>query len=570
MSTRVSRRHGIVVPIVVPIVVLAGLLAPPQVMASAQAASVTSDVSAVPDNIPGVLELECPGAGVCIGTSDTDEGLDRFVGSTGEGRVWTVDPVPGSTGTDTYVLGVACASVSFCYAWGGTDRPAVWWTTTPGRGGWQVTVLPDGAAGVGAMTCAAAGACVAATTIGSDVATSTGTVWSTPGIGTGSWTARPLDLAYRVSGIECPSATTCVAWGDSASFPGHFQTDPTLWTTADALGGAWTRVLPTATGSGYSYTIKKVDCPAVTLCVANGVSGWSSGATSFLYSGYFASAAPTSPDAGTWVWHEGEGSRFEPGPLACLSVAVCLSWDGMRTMGSAPDPTDWEPPTPLDLPVEHELRLRAFDCFAADHCYAWGRDSGQATLGPLMRTRLWRGSVLGGAWTVSPLPDVPGHEGRIPQAQVSCNSASCTAVGRLADPEVSWDSLGPLVWVAATGGPWRLTAASRAVFPDLADDPSRVRSRVSLTVTSVAGRPRRLEGRVRASDGCARGRTVSVIGKGGAAVARVTSRAAGRYSIRLKPRVRARLGVRTHVVVAKKQRAAMTCLRAQSRAVRVR
>lgn len=565
-STRVSRRRGIVVPIFV----LAGLLAPHQVMASAQAVSVTSDVSVVPDDIPGVLDLACPGAGVCIGTSDTDEGLDRFVGSTDDGRVWAVDPVPGSTGLETFVLGVACASVSFCYAWGGTDRPTVWWTTTPGRGGWRVTMLPDGATGVEAMTCAAPGACVAATTIGSDVATSTGTAWSTSDIGSGSWAARPLDLAYRVSGIECPSATSCVAWGQGARFPGDFQTEPTLWTTADALGGAWTHVLPIATGSGYSYTIKNVDCPAVTLCVANGVSGWSSGATTQFYSGYFVSTVPTSADSDAWIWHQGEGSPYERGPLACLSVAVCLSWDGIRTMGSAPDPTDWEPPTPLDLPGDHYLRLGDFDCFAADHCYAWGRDSGQATLGPLLRTRLWRGSVLGGAWSVSPLPDVPGHEGLIPQAQVSCNAASCTAVGHLVNPELSWDSLGPLVWVAATGQPWRLTAASRKVFPDLAGDPSRVRSRVSVTVTSVAGRPVRLAGRVRATDGCARGRTVSVIGRGGATVARVKSRATGRYAIRLTPRVRARLGMRTHVLVAKKQRAAVTCLRARSRAVRVR
>ncbi len=277
---------------------------------------------------------------------------------------------------------------------------------------------------------------------------------------------------------------------------------------------------------------------------------------------------PPTPDA--WIWHQGEGSPYERGPLACLSVAVCLSWDGIRTMGSAPDPTDWEPPTPLDLPGDHYLRLGDFDCFAADHCYAWGRDSGQATLGPLLRTRLWRGSVLGGAWSVSPLPDVPGHEGRIPQAQVSCNAASCTAVGRLVNPELSWDSLGPLVWVAATGQPWRLTAASRAVLPDLPGDPSLVRSRVSLAVTSVAGRAVRLVGRVRATDGCARGRTVSLIGRGGATAARVTSRGTGRYAIRLTPRVRARLGVRTRVVVAKKQRAEVTCLRARSRAVRVR
>ena len=36
-------------------------------------------------------------------------------------------PVPGSTGLDTLVLGVACASVSFCYAWGETAGPTVWW-----------------------------------------------------------------------------------------------------------------------------------------------------------------------------------------------------------------------------------------------------------------------------------------------------------------------------------------------------------------------------------------------------------------------------------------------------------
>ena len=527
------------------------------------------DIGVLPQEVTGIADVVCPGSGVCVGTGSNDEGLDYFMGAGDGGRTWAAYPLPGSTGTESYVLGMDCLSSSFCYAWGGTSGATVWWTSTPGQGGWHAKVFP-GAIGADTMTCGSPGTCVAVTTVGGDVETSTGTAWSTADIGGGGWTAQPLDLAYRVFGVECPSTSTCVAWGQGATSPGDFQVDPTLWTTSAAIGGAWSRVLPVATGSGYSYNIKSVECPAISLCVANGVSSWTSGATSQFYSGYWVTTTPSSPVSDGWEWHQGEGSPFERGPLSCLSPTVCLSWDGARTMGSAPDPTDWEAPVPLSLPGENYLRLGGFGCFAAERCFAWGTDSGSASAGPLMRTRLWRGSSLGGAWSVLPLPSPPGHEDLVPHAQVSCNATSCTAVGVLRS--TGYDTLGPVVWVSDTDGAWRLTAASVAVYPELATtlSSSSVRTTVSLAGRPGAGRPTRLVGKVTAARGCARARDVTLVGRNGRAAKRVVTSRRGRFVIRLTDRVRSRLAPKARVKVSRTTRGGISCLAARSVKVRVR
>lgn len=530
------------------------------------------DVGLLPKEITGVGDLVCPGSGLCVGVGSNGEGQEYFLSGTDNGRVWAAYPLPGTTGLNSYVGGIDCLSALFCYAWGSTSGPTVWSTTTPAQGGWQTQALP-GPASVSAMRCTSSAVCVAVGASGDDVETSTGVAWTTADLGSGAWTTQPLDQGYRVLGVECPSSTTCVAWGQGASYPGSSQTSPTLWTTSAALGGGWARVLPIASGSGYSYTVKSVECPTVSLCVANGVSSWSSGLTSFYYSGYWVTTAPASPTSDGWEWHEGEGSHVERGPLSCLSPTVCLSWDGAQTMGSAPDPTDWAAPVPLALPAENHLKLGGFGCFAADRCYAWGTDSGAATAGPLLRTRLWSGSSLGGAWSVAPLPSPPGHADTVPNAQVvSCSAESCTAVGILRDAEGSFETLGPVVWVADSGGDWRVTAASAEVYPNLTTSGSstRVSATVFLRGRPTPRKPTKFVGKVAAERGCARARSVSLIGRSGRPVKRLTTDRRGRFTIKLTPQVRGKLGANTRVRVAKKQKNEVICLPAKSRKVRVR
>ena len=352
-------------------------------------------------------DLVCPGSGRLCRHGVRRGGARLLRGAADGGRTWAAYPLPGSTGVGADVVGMDCLSSSFCYALGGTSAATVWWSSTPGQGGWRAKVFP-GNIGIDTMTCRSPGVCVAVTTVGGEVETSTGTAWSTADIGGGGWSAQPLDLAYRVFGVECPSMSTCVAWGQGATSPGDFQVDPTLWTTSAAFGGAWARVLPIATGSGYSYNIKSVECPTTSLCVANGVSWWTSGATSQFYSCYWVTTAPASPVGDGWEWHQGEGSPFnEARSAACHPRSACRGtepgpWVRLptRPTGKRRSPV----PSGGELPAARWLRLlRRRSLLRLGHRQRGGDGGAVVAYAAVARVE------LGGAWSVLPLPSPPGH-----------------------------------------------------------------------------------------------------------------------------------------------------------------
>jgi hypothetical protein len=129
-----------------------------------------------------------------------------------------------------------------------------------------------------------------------------------------------------------------------------------------------------------------------------------------------------------------------------------------------------------------------------------------------------------------------------------------------------------VVWVADTDGDWRLTAASAAVYPELATgvSSSTVRTTVSLRARPGVGRPTRLVGKVAAVRGCARAREVTLVGRDGRAAKRLTSNRRGRFVIRLTDIVRRKLATKARVSVSKASRSGVTCLSARSVRVRVR
>ena len=52
-------------------------------------------------------------------------------------------------------------------------------------------------------------------------------------------------------------------------------------------------------------------------------------------------------------------------------------------------------PTPVPIQHQNYLALRGFSCFDASTCQVWGSDSGGASAGPLMATRVSPGSGIG-------------------------------------------------------------------------------------------------------------------------------------------------------------------------------
>lgn len=546
---------------------LVGAASPASPYSPTVAAQRAADLATFPAEVHSVGNLECPSAAVCVGTAYTRDDEEVLVRGTNGSTTWDVTRPPAAAGQETTILGLDCVSDAFCYAWGQTTAPTVWWTTNPAQGGWQAKVF-DAGAFIDTMTCNAPAICVVATTTGSEVTESTGLAWFTADINAGAWTAQPMNEAYRIFSLTCPSTSVCVATGQGESYPGSGRVAPTIWSTADAATGGWVETQPGIDGTPTPSNIKSMQCFGVSLCIANGQGLYSSGLLDQFYSGYWVSTAPTT---GEWLWHYDVGSPFERGPLSCASATICLSWDGV-TMSSDPTPTDYEPGTPLALPIENGANLGDFDCLDADHCFAWGSDSGSASLGPLLNTRLWRGSSLGGAWSVAPLPTLPGYAERVPRGNVACNLNGCTAVGGLYTQDF-YDMVGPVVWVTNPDGSWRVVAAPPEVTGD--DEPgdgaggAKVSTKVALKAKSRRGKPDLLVGRLTADRGCASSRTVTLVGKSGKSAKGTRSTHQGRFTIVLTNRVLAKLDRKARVGVVRMEKGQITCLAAKSKRVRI-
>ena len=364
----------------------------------------------VPEGVASVTDLTCPSAILCVGVSSPMAGGQAIAVGTGDRSTWSVTELPHPNGTDVLVAGLSCPTVGLCMAWGSAGAATVWVTTSPASGGWQRQVLGTypNPGQVNDVDCGAT-LCVAVSDAWVNGESLGGFAWVSQDLLAGSWSSSPLDAAYRTFQLSCVEAM-CVATGQSKT---DFYVNASVWSTPDALAGTWTRTEPSA----YPYDVdglSAIHCLTASLCTANAVVATADGATIYARRGYFTS---TSPTTGVWDWHIIQPYYLGIGPLFCAQVGECLMYDG-NNLWADPDPTD-EDVQPTPVPIQHQnyLALRGFSCFDASTCQVWGSDSGGASAGPLMATRVWRGPASGaGAWSAAALPLPAGHGDQVPTA----------------------------------------------------------------------------------------------------------------------------------------------------------
>ena len=372
--------------------------------------------------------ITCPGATSCFAVGGyTSAGLPKTLVEHWDGASWTIQPSPNQPGaTNNLLLGVACPTASACFSVGSfdtvsTERPLIQqWNGT----NWTnlAVTLPTGAtfSSLSSAGCASATSCWAGGTYSTSTTQKTllehwnSTSWApaTSGNPTGA-------LSGVLSGIACPTATTCFATGS-------YDTSSATKTLIERLTGTTGTVI-TSPSVGTFSTLGGVSCPGATTCFAVGQIVGTSGTTLIERWNGTSFSTMTSPNA--------------PGALdsalngvACISTASCFAVGGSDTSVAVTaliehwNNTSWTVGSSAALTGATFTSLKSISCPSTTLCVAVGTYlNGLLTKG---FAALWNGTT----WTPSTLAAAPAGATNTSLSSVTCvSTTSCFAVGH-------WDS----------------------------------------------------------------------------------------------------------------------------------
>ena len=343
------------------------------------------------------------------------------------GAKWSLAPF-GSPTSQSQLNQVACTSATNCFAVGGFESNVQsdtlierWngssWSKVPSptpSGSFDALLI--GVSCSGPTFCVAVGSYGAANGLRTLIERWNGSSWTV----TSSPTPQGAEVA-QLTGVACPSATSCNAVGLGLSLTG-----------AKALvehwnGRAWS-IVPTPDLSGALFLeLAGIACPSVTDCTAVGT---------------FESLQGTrSPGAQVLVEHwDGKAWSIVPSPnptgvpfatlisVSCPSTSSCLavgydakSADGLlHVLSERCNGKTW---TVVNVPVpsvSHSGELLSVACRGSSSCDAVGDTTTKALI------EHWNGS----AWSIVASP-VPDGTTQVELSGVSCPSSNtCMAVGR--------------------------------------------------------------------------------------------------------------------------------------------
>jgi hypothetical protein len=261
---------------------------------------------------PSIQGVACPSVSLCVAVGANADGASDVLTTTdptGGTTAWTATRPP----QDDYYYAISCPSTSLCVAGGrraGADGGAATiFTSTEPTSGANAWIRADVAAGfetVGSVSCPSASLCVAMGDTG-DIFASTD-----PTGGTSGWTRTTIGQGFVQRDVACPSASLCVAVDNNSILS---STDPTggasAWTEATVDPG---------------YGLGAVSCPSVSLCVAGDSNG------NILTS--------TDPTGGASAWTK---APIDPGhnlgAVSCPSVSLCVAGDSNGNVLTSTDPT---------------------------------------------------------------------------------------------------------------------------------------------------------------------------------------------------------------------------------------
>ncbi len=447
-------------------IAVAGSLAAAGLLVTAQAAGASwlqLDTPVVPGaSVWEFNAVSCTSPNICMAVGDSSSaGGNQLLSETRSRSGWTIQPIP-QPAAGSVLLGVWCTSASACTAVGdaphgsnGSVPLAERWNGSS----WQIQATPKPKRAPNSqltgVTCTSAHACVAVGSASMSVSNKVplaehwnGTSWKIEKTPT-----RSGFIESELDGISCPSATRCIAVGDSFK-PSKFVTLAELWN-----GTRWSiQVTPNSPAGG---ALHGISCPSRNDCMAvgdglgarwNGTK-WSlvklgfPGTPASLGSVSCTKAGACYADGGffseailTGVIEIWNGSRWRV-QNAVISAAndssvyngiSCTTATNCTAVGSYHDPVDgnralaedfslrWQDVSPMPLNGVNATSLASVSCASPNACVTVGTFETSTAFETFSET--WDGST----WTfqLPPKPKISNLDA------VSCPAVStCIAVG---------------------------------------------------------------------------------------------------------------------------------------------
>jgi hypothetical protein len=227
-----------------------------------------------------LVAVSCPAAKACtaVGSYGKNTLAEHW-----NGTKWAIqatpNPVIGTKGAEgSELLAVSCSSATSCTAVGDSnltdsrsDTLAEHWNGTT----WAIQAAPKPPSGhepeLTGVSCPSATACTAVGNYGPKDATLTlaerwnGATWVIQPTPSPSGTKNPSGDESELTGVSCPSATTCIAAGD------YYNRSGTQATLAERWNGATWTLQTTTNPSGAKLSIlTEVSCSSARACTAVG------------------------------------------------------------------------------------------------------------------------------------------------------------------------------------------------------------------------------------------------------------------------------------------------------------
>jgi Fibronectin type III domain len=348
---------------------------------------------------------------------------------------------------------VSCPTATSCVAIGSDfDGDPMYSTGTQYGGQWTWTSASFSGPGdtttghVTGLSCPSTTTCIA---VGYDPDTQA--MYSIATLSNGSWSWTPLtfegpasSVQVLITGVSCVSSTSCleVGWEITGN-----QGYP-LYASATYSNGAWTwSAMSALTSVQNEAQFSGIACVSATSCVAVGNGYYSNQDEAMSETATFAS--------GTWTWTNQEeiapgGNNTSyltsvecPTPTTCLATGSNGDGYGLWTSGTYSQGSwSWTPPSGIGG-IGYGDNFGGVSCPTTTYCIAVGDHlptfySNQAT------PAYWTVSNVGGTWTWSSIGEVSNVEGFY--NGVSCpTEESCVAVGGSSIDLPIYDAFAPVL-----------------------------------------------------------------------------------------------------------------------------
>jgi hypothetical protein len=329
--------------------------------------------------LPAILNgISCTSSKACIAVGETSNasGTDLPLAESWNGTIWKITPTPNPAGSaDTELNAVSCTSSTSCTAVGlhvngsetGLTLAEVWNGTA-----WSIQTTPKPAgstnSALDAVSCASASACTAVGDAyngqGTEVTLAeswNGKTWSVEA------TPNPAGAASTLlTGVSCPSPTTCFAVGSDYS-----SNTESVTTLGEAWNGKSWAIEPTPDPKGATDSVlTAVSCTSSTACTAVGDSSEVALAERYNGKTWTIQSIPNPSNVFPGVTLSGVSCSS---PTSCEAVGNYFISDSVDvTLSEAWNGTAWQVQSTPNPPDAVTSALWSVSCTSETSCSAAG------------------------------------------------------------------------------------------------------------------------------------------------------------------------------------------------------